>query len=67
MGNCPNVLSVITKEDLGALTQYGKYCYELVPTKLIWTMAEHDCRAKGGHLIHIYGKGLQVTFAHIHM
>jgi len=54
------VLSTFTREDEGALTQYGDYCYELVPTKLIWTKAEHDCRAKGGHLVHIYGQGLQV-------
>ncbi|KAH3779774.1 brevican core protein-like [Dreissena polymorpha] len=56
---CPAILHQYTREDQGALQQYGDYCYEIVPIRAIWAKAENDCRAKGGHLIHISSKGLQ--------
>ncbi|XP_045163705.2 aggrecan core protein-like [Mercenaria mercenaria] len=56
---CPAILHQYTREDRGALTQYGDYCYELVPIKTIWAKAEKDCMAKGGDLFHVDGPGLQ--------
>ncbi|XP_060555969.1 snaclec coagulation factor IX-binding protein subunit A-like, partial [Ruditapes philippinarum] len=56
---CPAKLHQYTREDGGALTQYGDYCYELVPIKTIWSKAERDCMAKGGDLFHVDGPGLQ--------
>lgn len=56
---CPAKLHQYTREDGGALTQYGDYCYELVPIRAIWSKAEQDCMAKGGDLFHIDNQGLQ--------
>ncbi|KAL4221819.1 C-type lectin (CTL) or carbohydrate-recognition domain (CRD) [Mactra antiquata] len=56
---CPPILSKYTKEDGGNMTQYGNYCYEYVPVKVIWKRAAIDCKAKGGNLIHIGHEPLQ--------
>lgn len=57
---CPSSLFLYTVQDGGSLTQIGDFCYELVPTKLPWNMADLDCEAKGGQLVEIASSDVQV-------
>jgi len=40
--------------DHGTLFTVNDRCYEAVPARHAWRVAENNCVAKGGHLAHVY-------------
>ena len=40
--------------DHGTLFTVNARCYEAVPARHAWRVAENNCVAKGGHLAHVY-------------